>query len=101
MECIVIKSNYTCEDVSYRQTPHITDQRRNRGEIYGATSAMVGQNLPPPGWNRVKASENLGATAVAPVAPAVTSLAYYNTSFLLNKIRLGNRLLFCMNYESI
>ena len=22
-------------------------QRRNRGEIYGATSAMVGRNLPP------------------------------------------------------
>jgi hypothetical protein len=30
---------------------------------------------PPPGWNRVKVSENLGATAVAPVTPAVTSLA--------------------------
>ena len=30
----------------------------------------------PPGWNRVKASENLGATAVALVAPAVTSLNY-------------------------
>ena len=27
-----------------------TAQRRNRGEIYGATSAMVGQNLPPPPW---------------------------------------------------
>ena len=27
-----------------------------------------------PGWNRVKVSENLGATAVAPVAPVVTSL---------------------------
>ena len=24
----------------------------------------------PPGWDRVKVSENLGATAVAPVAPA-------------------------------
>ena len=35
---------------------------------------MVGQNLSPPGWNRVKVSENLGATGVAPVAPAVTSL---------------------------
>ena len=32
------------------------------------------QNLPHPGWNRVKVSENLGVTAVAPVAPAVTSL---------------------------
>ena len=50
-------------------------QRRNHGEIYGATSAMVGQNLPPPGWNRVKASENLGVTAVAPVAPVDTSLS--------------------------
>ena len=29
---------------------------------------------PPPGWDRVKESENLGATAVAPVAPADTSL---------------------------
>ena len=28
----------------------------------------------PPDWNRVKVSENLGAIAVAPVAPAVTSL---------------------------
>ena len=32
-------------------------QRCNHGEIFGATSAMVGQKLPP-GWNRVKASEN-------------------------------------------
>ena len=28
----------------------------------------------PPGWNRVKVSENLGATLVAPVAPVDTSL---------------------------
>ena len=28
----------------------------------------------PLGWNRVKVSENLGATTVVPVAPAVTSL---------------------------
>ena len=28
----------------------------------------------PSGWNRVKLSENLGATAVAPVAPVDTSL---------------------------
>ena len=28
----------------------------------------------PPGWDRVKVSENLGATRVAPVAPADTSL---------------------------
>ena len=29
---------------------------------------------PPPGCNRVKVSQNLGATAVAPVAPVDTSL---------------------------
>ena len=40
------------------------------GKHFGATYAMLGQNLPPPGWNRVKVSENLGATAVA----LVTSL---------------------------
>ena len=28
----------------------------------------------PPSWDRVKVSENLGATSVAPVAPADTSL---------------------------
>ena len=32
----------------------------------------------PPGWNRVKLSENLGATAVAPVAPVNTSLQLDN-----------------------
>ena len=31
----------------------------------------------PPGWNRVKISEDLGATAVAPVALVVTSLTVY------------------------
>ena len=30
----------------------------------------------PPGWNRVKGSENLGATEVAPVAPVDTSLGW-------------------------
>ena len=29
------------------------------------------------GWNRVKVSENLGATPVAPVAPVDTSLKYF------------------------
>ena len=28
----------------------------------------------PPGWNKVKLFENVGATAAATVAPAVTSL---------------------------
>ena len=49
-------------------------QRCNRGEIFGATYSMLGAESAPPGWNRVKVSENLGATVVAPVAPAVTSL---------------------------
>ena len=51
-------------------------QRCNSGEIFGATSAMLGQNLPPlpPGWNRVKISENLGATGVTLVSPVVKSL---------------------------
>ena len=35
---------------------------------------MVGRICPSPGGNRVKVSENLGATSVALVAPAVTSL---------------------------
>ena len=34
---------------------------------------MVGR-ICPPGWNRVKVSENLGATAVVPVASVDTSL---------------------------
>ena len=35
----------------------------------------------PPGGDRVKVSENLGATEVAPVAPVVTSLV--DTNFCL------------------
>ena len=35
---------------------------------------MVGRICPPPGEDRVKISENLGATSVAPVAPVDTSL---------------------------
>ena len=34
------------------------------GEMFGATSVMVGRICPLPGWNRVKVSEILG---VAPV----------------------------------
>ena len=49
----------------HSMTKLIYSQRCNHGEIFGATSAMVGQNLPPPGWNRVKVSEN------SPVTPAV------------------------------
>ena len=49
-------------------------QGRNRRENLDATSAMVGRICPPPGGDRVKVSENLGATSVAPVAPVDTSL---------------------------
>ena len=35
---------------------------------------MVGRICPPPGGDRVKVSEKLGATSVAPVAPVDTSL---------------------------
>ena len=48
-------------------------QGRNHREKLGATAPMVGR-ICPPGWNRVKVSENLGATAVVPVAPVDTSL---------------------------
>ena len=52
----------------------LTNQGRNREENLDATAPMVGRICPPPGWNRVKISENLGATAVAPVAPVDSSL---------------------------
>ena len=42
-------------------------------ENLGATAPMVGR-ICPPGWNRVKVSEILGATGVAPVAPVNISL---------------------------
>ena len=48
-------------------------QGRNHEENLGATAPMVSR-ICPPGWNRVKVSENLGATPVAPVAPVDTSL---------------------------
>ena len=77
---------------------HKKQQRCNRGEIFGATSAMVGQNLPSPGWNRVKASENLGATAVAPVAPAVTSLGIYKIEIVM-KISQSARTLHKVDHD--
>ena len=48
-------------------------QGRNHKENLGFTSAIVGK-IGPPGWDRVRVSENLGATSVATVAPVVTSL---------------------------
>ena len=52
---------------------HYLWQGRNHGKFLAATSAMVGR-ICPLGWDRVKASENLCATAVAPVVPVVTAL---------------------------
>ena len=60
-------------------------QRYNFGEIFGATSDG-GQNLSHPGWNRVKVSENLGATAVTPVAPVDTSLDSHHDIRKVTKI---------------
>ena len=52
-------------------------QRCSRGEMFGTTSLMLGRICPPPtGWNRVKVSENLGATDIALVAPMITFLTW-------------------------
>ena len=48
-------------------------QGGNHRENLDATSVMVGRIFPP-GGDRVKVSENLGATSNAPVAPVDTSL---------------------------
>ena len=37
------------------------------------------QSAPPPGGDRVKVSENLGATSVTPVAPVDTSLPKFSS----------------------
>ena len=47
---------------------------------------MVGRICPPPGWDRVKVSENLGATTVALVAPVDTSLVLYCVASVINKL---------------
>ena len=49
-------------------------QGRNHRENLGSRPLRWWAESAPPGWDRVKVSENLGATAVAPVAPADTSL---------------------------
>ena len=52
-------------------------QGRNRRENLDATTAMVGRICPPPpGGDRGKVYENLGATSVALVAPVDTSLEW-------------------------
>ena len=62
-------------------------QGRNCRENLDATSAMVGRICPPPpGEDRVKISENLGATSVAPVAPVDTSLHFNHMAMKLRQI---------------
>ena len=48
-------------------------QGRNDRKNLGATAPMAGR-ICPPGWNRVKVSETLGATAVVPIALVDASL---------------------------
>ena len=45
---------------------------------------------PPPGWNRVKVSENLGATVVAPVDTSLIlkDMKYFN--YVSKKIAITN-----------
>ena len=58
-------------------------QGRNHRENLVATSAMHRwAESAPHGGDRVKVSENLGATAVAPVAPVDTSLRRVFVRFL-------------------
>ena len=59
------------------------DQGHNHRENLGATAPMVGR-ICPPGWNRVKVSENLGSTAVAPVAPVDIPQWYFGMKLVQN-----------------
>ena len=43
------------------------------------------ESAPPPGGDRVKVSENLGATTVAPVAPVDTSLDDIEKKYINNR----------------
>ena len=64
--------------------------------IFGLRDVSMGKSLVQPvrwwaesahpGWNRVKASEKFGATAVAPVTPAVTSLLINGADLVSNKV---------------
>ena len=60
---------------------------------------MLGR-ICPPGQNRVKVSEKLGANAVAPVAPVLTSLSYDKTFDVVGVFGLAFHLLFksCSTY---
>ena len=51
-------------------------------EMFWCDLCDVGAESAPPGWNRVKVSENLGATAVA---PAVTSLVPNPSTIVVQK----------------
>ena len=52
--------------------------------MLAVTSVIVG-TICPLGWDRVKVSENLGATAVAPVTSVVTSLPYIDYKSLVGQ----------------
>ena len=60
----------------------------------------------PLGWDRVMASENFGATSVAPVAPVVTSLSsqllvVQVVSTLIKKLRVDTIIWQCLPLASI
>ena len=54
------------------EIPYGSQGRNHRGNL-GASAPMVGR-ICHPGWNRVKVSEYLAVTAVAPVTTVDTSL---------------------------
>ena len=64
----------------------MTTQGRNHGGIFGAAYAMLGR-ICPPGWIRVKVTENLGATEVVPDAPVDTSLHLEASPYVTTSLR--------------
>ena len=71
---------------------YVHTQRCNRGEFW-CDLCDVGAESVPPGWNRVKVSENLGATTVASVAPAVMNALSF---FLQEKELVRSRPKYCL-----
>ena len=60
-------------------------QRCNSGEIFGATSAMLGTNLPPPplDWNRV---QNVGCKISAFVVRGTVKINAIDSFYILPEI---------------
>ena len=77
MQMVPLKGvvNYQLSIYGLLVLKQLQKQGRNHGKNLGATSAMVGR-ICPPGCNRVKVSQNLGATVVASVAPLDTIKFY-------------------------